>query len=164
MNLDEICALPVEQIAANPSHLYMWVPNALLPNGLKVMEAWGYRYISNIVWHKVRKDGGLDGRGVGFYFHNVTEILLFGVRGKNARTLAPGRGQVNPMATRKREHSRKPDEQYDIIGSCSRGPRIELFSRGKRLGWEAWGDQADESYKPDWDTYAYNRVMAVAAE
>ncbi len=122
MTLDEICALPVADIAADPSHLYLWVPNALLPDGLEVMEAWGFRYKSNIVWHKVRKDGGSDGRGVGFYFRNVTEILLFGVRGKNARTLAPGRSQVNLIATRKREHCRKPDEQYDDHRGVQLGP------------------------------------------
>ena len=98
------------------------MPNALLPEGLHVMAAWGFAYKSNIVWHKVRKDGGSDGRGVGFYFRNVTELILFGVRGRNARTLAPGRRQVNLIATRKREHSRKPDEQYAIIEACSPGP------------------------------------------
>ena len=80
----------------------------------------------------MRKDGGSDGRGVGFYFRNVTELILFGVRGKNARTLAPGRSQVNMIQTRKREHSRKPDEQYDLIESCSPGPFLELFGRGVR--------------------------------
>jgi N6-adenosine-specific RNA methylase IME4 len=164
MTIDEICALPVEEIAADPSHLYLWVPNALLPSGLQVMEAWGYRYISNIVWHKIRKDGGSDGRGVGFYFRNVTELLLFGVRGKNARTLDPGRSQVNMIQSRKREHSRKPDEQYDIIEKCSRGPFLEMFSRGKRRGWTAWGNQADHDYKPTWDTYGYNSSVDLAAE
>lgn len=163
MSLDDICALPVADIAADPAHLYLWVPNALLPDGLRVMDAWGFRYISNIVWHKVRKDGGSDGRGVGFYFRNVTELLLFGVRGKNARTLAPGRSQVNLMATRKREHSRKPDEQYDIIEACSWGPRLEMFSRGQRKGWTVWGDQADENYAPTWDTYSYNSAVQLAA-
>tara|TARA_B100000749_G_C18423121_1_gene464388 strand:- start:917 stop:1573 length:657 start_codon:yes stop_codon:yes gene_type:complete len=165
MRLDDICDLPVEAIADNPAHLYLWVPNALLPEGLKVMDAWGFRYVSNIIWEKVRKDGGPDGRGVGFYFRNVTEVLLFGVRGKNARTLAPGRRQVNIIRSQKREHSRKPDEQYKIIEECSWGPRIELFSRGKRKGWTVWGNQADESYKPDWKTYGYNSSSgAVAAE
>ena len=164
MTLDEICALPVRQIAADPSHLYLWVPNALLPEGLKVMEDWGYRYISNIIWHKVRKDGGSDGRGVGFYFRNVTEILLFGVRGKNARTLDPGRSQVNMIQSRKREHSRKPDEQYKIIENCSWGPRIELFSRGRREGWTVWGNQANDDYAPDWSTYGYNSSLEIAAE
>ena len=164
MELQEICDLPVKDIAAEPSHLYLWVPNALLPQGLEVMNAWGFRYISNIVWHKVRKDGGSDGRGVGFYFRNVTELLLFGVRGKSARTLDPGRSQVNMIQSRKREHSRKPDEQYKIIESCSRGPRLEMFSRGKRPGWTVWGNQADESYRPTWDTYSYNSALPIAAE
>ena len=90
---------------------------------------------------EVRKDGGSDGRGVGFYFRNVTETVLFGVRGKGARTLAPGRRQVNLIATRKREHSRKPDELYQLIEDCSRGPYLELFARSTRDGWASWGDE-----------------------
>lgn len=153
MKLPEIAALPVSKIVADTAHLYLWIPNALLPEGLEVMKAWGFNYKSNIIWHKVRKDGGPDGRGVGFYFRNTTEIVLFGVRGENARTLAPGRRQVNYIATRKREHSRKPDELFDIIESCSPGPRLELFARGPRKGWKVWGNQS-ESYYPTWDTYA----------
>jgi N6-adenosine-specific RNA methylase IME4 len=156
LTLDEISELPLEQICAPTAHLYLWVPNALLPEGLSVMRAWGFQYTSNVVWHKVRKDGGSDGRGVGFYFRNVTELILFGVRGKNARTLQAGRRQVNLLATRKREHSRKPDEQYPIIEACSPGPYLELFARGARKGWTAWGNQADDSYKPTWKTYAHN--------
>jgi N6-adenosine-specific RNA methylase IME4 len=125
MALEEILALPVERLAEPTAHLYLWCPNALLPDGLKVMKAWGFNYKSNIVWHKVRKDGGSDGRGVGFYFRNVTEVILFGVRGKNARTLPPGRRQVNLLASRKREHWRKPDEQYDVIEACSPGPFLD---------------------------------------
>ena len=156
MTLEEIMALPVAEIAADKAHLYLWCPNALLPDGLAVMKAWGFGYKSNIVWHKVRKDGGSDGRGVGFYFRNVTELLLFGVRGKNARTLAPGRRQVNLLATRKREHSRKPDEQYVIIEACSPGPYLELFARGTRAGWTTWGHQADDRYRPTWATYRHH--------
>ncbi|MGD0148061.1 MAG: MT-A70 family methyltransferase [Xanthobacteraceae bacterium] len=154
MTLQEIMDLPVNDIAKPTAHLYLWVPNALLPDGLAVMKAWGFTYKSNLVWHKVRKDGGSDGRGVGFYFRNVTEIILFGARGKNARTLAPGRRQVNLLATRKREHSRKPDEQYEIIESCSPGPYIELFARGSRHKWRSWGNQAQQNYVPTWKTYA----------
>lgn len=154
LTLDEIKALPVSRAAAEMCHLYLWVPNALLPEGLAVMEAWGFQYKSNLVWHKIRKDGGPDGRGVGFYFRNVTEIILFGVRGKNARTLQPGRSQVNFLATRKREHSRKPDEQYQIIEACSPGPFLELFARGERRRWSCWGNQADKMYYPSWETYA----------
>jgi len=154
MTLAEIMALPVAEAALDTSHLYLWVPNALLPEGLAVLKAWGFEYKSNLVWHKIRKDGGPDGRGVGFYFRNVTELILFGVRGKNARTLAPGRSQVNFMATRKREHSRKPDEQYPLIEACSPGPYFEMFARGERENWAVWGNQADENYFPTWDTYS----------
>jgi N6-adenosine-specific RNA methylase IME4 len=156
MTLDDIKALPVSKVAADTSHLYLWVPNALLPDGLAVMQAWGFQYKANVVWHKIRKDGGSDGRGVGFYFRNVTELILFGVRGKNARTLDPGRSQVNMIQTRKREHSRKPDEQYDLIESCSPGPFLELFGRGVRKDWTTWGNQADDSYEPTWTTYAHH--------
>lgn len=140
MKLDEIKKLPVKELAADPSHLYLWCPNALLPEGLAVMDAWGFEYKSNIVWHKARKDGGSDGRGVGFYFRNVTELVLFGIKGR-MRTLPPGRSQVNFISTRKREHSRKPDEIFDIIESCSSGPYLELFARFPRLGWSQWGNE-----------------------
>ncbi|TAM34925.1 MAG: DNA methyltransferase [Rhodanobacter sp.] len=147
MSLDDIMALDVESTLAPRAHLYLWIPNALLPDGLGVMKAWGFRYVSNIVWAKRRKDGGPDGRGVGFYFRNVTELLLFGVRG-SMRTLAPGRSQVNMIETRKREHSRKPDEQYELIEACSPGAYLELFARHAHPGWTAWGDEADDDTEP----------------
>jgi len=147
MDLSEICAMPVQAVAAKNSHLYLWVPNALLPDGLRVMQAWGFRYISNIVWAKRRKDGGPDGRGVGFYFRNVTELLLFGVRG-SLRTLAPARSQVNMIETRKREHSRKPDEQYALIEDCSPGPYLELFARHAQPKWAAWGAESAPTVEP----------------
>lgn len=143
MELDDIKALPVSAHAAKNAHLYLWVPNAMLPDGIAVMEAWGFRYISHIVWAKRRKDGGPDGRGVGFYFRNVTEILLFGVKG-SMRTLAPARSQVNMIESRKREHSRKPDEQYPLIEACSPGPWLEMFARHAQPGWVAWGDESGE--------------------
>jgi N6-adenosine-specific RNA methylase IME4 len=154
LSFKEIMDIPVAAVANNPAHIYLWVPNALLPQGLDVLKAWGFQYKSNIVWHKIRKDGGPDGRGVGFYFRNTTELLLFGIRG-SMRTLPPGRKQVNIMCTRKREHSRKPDEQYSIIESCSPGPFLEMFARGPRKNWTVWGNQAEE-YELDWSTYSYN--------
>ncbi|MGF1578294.1 MAG: MT-A70 family methyltransferase [Gemmataceae bacterium] len=153
LTFQEVRELPVQAIVDQPAHLYLWVPNALLAEGLQVMEAWGFTYKTNLIWYKIRKDGGPDRRGVGFYFRNVTEIILFGVRGKKARTLAPGRTQENIISTQKREHSRKPDELYEIIEACSSGPYIELFARGPREGWCVWGNQADE-YSPTWKTYA----------
>jgi len=163
MTVEEICALPVSSIARERAHLYLWVPNALMPDGLRVMEAWGFTYKTNLIWHKIRKDGGPDGRGVGFYFRNVTEMILFGVRGKNIRTLKAGRSQVNFLATRKQEHSRKPDEQYELIEACSKAPYLELFARGQRHGWKSWGNQASPLYFPTWDTYANNSSMGQSA-
>lgn len=152
MELEDIKRLPVAEVSAASAHLYLWVPNALLPEGLQVMESWGFRYVSNIIWAKRRKDGGPDGRGVGFYFRNVTEILLFGVRG-SMRTLQPARSQVNMIETRKREHSRKPDEQYPLIEACSPGPYLEMFARHPQPGWALWGDEADESVTPRGKTH-----------
>ena len=154
MTLQEIKELPVHIVADSPSHLYLWVPNALLQEGLEVMKAWGFEYKTNIIWHKIRKDGGPDGRGVGFYFRNTTEIILFGVRG-NMRTLDPGRRQVNIIKTQKQEHSRKPEELYSVIEQCSPGPYLELFARGGRDGWDVWGNQSD-NYEISWKTYKNN--------
>jgi N6-adenosine-specific RNA methylase IME4 len=152
----DIMELPVAQIAAPQSHLYLWVPNALIAEGLEVMRRWGFTYKSNIVWYKVRKDGGPDRRGVGFYFRNVTEIVLFGIRGKNNRTLAAGRRQPNVIVSRKREHSRKPDELYEIVESCSPGPYVELFARSERAGWLGWGNEVDSPQMPKHRGYAHN--------
>jgi N6-adenosine-specific RNA methylase IME4 len=166
MKLSSIMELPVSQISATQSHLYLWVPNALLKEGLEVMSAWGFTYKTNLVWYKIRKDGGPDGRGVGFYFRNVTELVLFGVKG-SYRTLKPGRTQVNLLSTRKREHSRKPDEIYDLVESCSAGPYLELFARFGRKGWHQWGNEDVEENsllgvaKRKGHTAGQNRVLEV---
>lgn len=162
LTLSDIKTLPVAEVAADKCHLYLWVPNALLPEGLEVMKAWGFEYKTNLVWEKVRKDGQPDGRGVGFYFRNVTELLLFGVKGDKNRTLDAGRSQVNLLRTMKREHSRKPDEFVSLIESCSPGPRLELFARGNRDGWDMWGNQATDAYEPDWNTYANHTIAPKA--
>ena len=160
MQLEEIKALPVSKVADEKCHLYLWVPNALLPEGLEVMQAWGFEYKTNIIWEKIRKDGMPDGRGVGFYFRNVTEILLFGIRGDKNRTLDPGRSQVNLIRSIKREHSRKPDEFVNLIERCSSAPFLEIFARGDRAGWDIWGDQAVDSYEPTWNTYSNHTIAA----
>jgi N6-adenosine-specific RNA methylase IME4 len=145
MDLEEIKALPIGEVARRKSHLYLWVPNALLSWGLEVMHSWGFTYKGNLVWYKIRKDGGPDGRGVGFYFRNVTELVLFGTRGQ-LRTQRAGRRQVNIIASRKREHSRKPDELYPIIERCSPAPRLELFARESRSGWSQWGNEVGKDF------------------
>ena len=158
MKLEDIKNIPVSEVSDTKSHLYLWVPNALLPEGLEVMKAWGFEYKTNLVWEKVRKDGMPDGRGVGFYFRNVTEMLLFGIKGDNNRTLQPGRSQVNLLRSMKREHSRKPDEFITLIESCSSGPYLELFARGNRDNWDMWGNQATDDYEPTWATYTNHTV------
>ena len=160
MKLEDIMKLPVGDVADEKSHLYLWVPNALLPEGLQVMEAWGFEYKTNLIWEKTRKDGEPDGRGVGFYFRNVTEILLFGIKGEKNRTLDPGRSQVNLIRAMKKEHSRKPEEFIDLIEKCSNAPYLEVFARGNRDSWDMWGNQATEDYEPVWNTYS-NHTMAV---
>ncbi|HLI54370.1 MAG TPA: MT-A70 family methyltransferase [Acidimicrobiales bacterium] len=143
LSTEQIASMPVASVMAESAHCYLWVPNALLPDGLEVLRGWGFDYKANLVWHKVRADGASDGRGVGFYFRNVTELVLFATRGR-LRTLPAGRRQVNYLATRKREHSRKPDELYDLVEACSPGPYLELFARHRRPGWRSWGDEAPQ--------------------
>jgi len=101
MSNEDIMSMPVKEVALDQSHLYLWVPNALVETGLEVMQAWGFEYKTLLIWYKIRKDGGPDRRGVGFYFRNVTEIILFGVRGK-LRTGKQGRrsqsGEYHPFS------------------------------------------------------------------
>lgn len=144
MSNENILSMPVNELALPQSHLYLWVPNALVNLGLEVMKSWGFEYKTMLIWYKIRKDGGPDRRGVGFYFRNVTEIILFGVKGR-LRTLQAGRTQENIILARKRGHSIKPDEQYSIIESCSPGPYLELFARRKQPGWITWGDEAPDN-------------------
>jgi N6-adenosine-specific RNA methylase IME4 len=164
LSVEELEGLPVGELGKPASHIYLWCPNALLAEGLRVLQAWGFTYKTNLVWYKVRKDGGPDGRGVGFYFRNVTELVLFGVKG-SLRTLSPGRRQTNIIVHRKREHSKKPPTLYQIVESCSPGPFVELFARERVPGWEQWGDQVDsyEDTRPrhrgyDWDWSDYRRL------
>jgi N6-adenosine-specific RNA methylase IME4 len=139
MATGDIADLPIGQLSLPQSHLYLWVPNALIQDGLDVMRRWGFAYKANLVWYKVRQDGGPDRRGMGFYFRNVTELVLFGIRG-HLRTGTPGRRQPNILRAQKRCHSRKPDELYAIIEACSPGPHLELFARFRRPGWAQWGN------------------------
>ena len=154
LSLPELKLLPIGELAAEKSHLYLWTPNALLPDAVELLKEWGFTYKTNIVWYKIRKDGGPDRRGVGFYYRNVTEMILFGVKGR-LRTLAPARSQENMIVQRKREHSKKPDEQYDLITRCSPGPYLEVFAREAVSGWDVWGDQVDtyEDQRPIYKAY-----------
>lgn len=139
MPLGEIRLLPINDLALPDAHLYLWTPNALMPDALGIMAAWGFAYKTNLVWRKTRKDGGLDGSGLGNYFRNATELILFGVKGRKPITL--GARHANAIEARRREHSRKPDECYEIIEKYSPSPYLELFARVPRLGWVQWGDE-----------------------
>lgn len=163
LSKEELAALPVAGLMAPAGHLYLWCPNALLPDGLSLLQAWGFSYKTNLVWYKVRKDGGPDGRGVGFYFRNVTELVLFGVRG-SLRTGPPGRRQTNIMVHRKREHSRKPPTLHEIIEACSPGPHLELFARERRPGWVQWGDEVDTYERTRKRHRGYDRALPAADE
>ncbi|MGH9877548.1 MAG: MT-A70 family methyltransferase [Nitrososphaerales archaeon] len=162
MTFEEIAALPISELVFAQSHLYLWCPNALLLEALTIMRDWGFTYKTNLVWYKMRQDGGPDGRGVGFYFRNVTELILFGVKGK-LRTLQPGRRKVNMIISRKQEHSRKPDEVYSIIEQCSPGPYLELFARNRRQGWTQWGDEIDNYEKNRRDYKGYTLRPGIVA-
>jgi N6-adenosine-specific RNA methylase IME4 len=142
MSFEEISNLPILHVAAGQSHLYLWVPNALLEEGMRLLKHWGFTYKTYLVWCKTRKDGLPNGGGVGFYFRNATEMVLFGIRGKQ-RTLKPGRRQMNILFSRKKKHSQKPEELYRLIEECSPGPYLELFARQKRPGWTQWGNEID---------------------
>lgn len=133
MPLEEIKSFPISNSAAKDAHLYLWVPNAFLNDGLEVMRAWGFEYVTNIIWIKHQV-------GLGNYWRNAHEIALFGVRGH----LPPLRNDIRTwfMADR-RQHSRKPDEFYSLVEQVSPGPRIDFFSREKRPGWDQWGDECD---------------------
>ena len=129
MKLEDICNLSVP--SADNAHLYLWCPNGMLESGLKVMSSWGFKYKTCITWVKNRSI-------FGYYFKGQTEQLLFGVKGK----LPPAdRKQTTLLQASIRNHSQKPDEIYDVIEKISPSPRLELFARAKRSGWDVWGNE-----------------------
>lgn len=142
MSVDDICALRVGELFAPDAHLYLWVTNNFLPAGLRVMAAWGFRYVTNLVWGKV-KDGRVQ-QGLGQYFRGSHELLLFGVRGSVPyRTLDDGKraqGSTLLLAPRSK-HSRKPEGFRQLIERVSPGPYLELFAREPASGWAVWGNE-----------------------
>lgn len=140
LSVEEVRAIPVGAAAEERSHLYLWAPNALIPEALTVMQAWGFTYKTVLTWVKMTA-GGIWGGGLGWYYRNATEALLFGVRG-GLRTLAPGRTRHNVIAApRTKRHSEKPDAAYRTIEACSPAPRLEVFARAVRAGWSQWGNE-----------------------
>jgi N6-adenosine-specific RNA methylase IME4 len=157
MSTRAIAELPVDEWAATNAHLYLWVTNNFLPDGLRVLEAWGFRYVTKIDWFKgdrfdddsdvsLMSDAALQ-MGIGQYFRGVTESCLFGVRGVLPyRTRTDGKraqGRTGFHAPR-REHSVKPDKMRAMVELVSHGPYLELFARRPADGWDVWGNQVVE--------------------
>ncbi len=141
MKTAEIARLPVDRIAMPDAHLWLWVTVNFLEDGLRVMSAWGFRYVSQRVWVKGRA-------GLGQYFRMQHEILLFGSRGQ-ARVPEPAGRRSSVIQAERTKHSAKPEAVYRDIAACSPGPRIELFSRKAQPGWTVLGNQAKGQAAPD---------------
>lgn len=142
MPLEEIKALPVGQRASKNAHLYLWIPCSMLPDGLAVMAAWGFKYKTTITWEKTQKNGVVSGAGFGHYFRNSAEFLLFGVKGK-LNTVRPSGGICNVVRALTAGHSRKPAAFRNLIETASPGPYLELFARQAAPGWVVFGNQAN---------------------
>lgn len=138
MSIKDILALPVKNIADDNAHIYIWVTNNYMQEGLDVMKAWGFNYKTTITWAK-------DRFGLGQYFRGQTEHCLFGVRGVLPyKTIDKKRQQGTTLITAPRgEHSVKPEEMRQMIERVSYGPFIELFARRRVPGWDAWGNECD---------------------
>lgn len=133
MATDDICNMPVKDKATKAAVLFLWSTNPLLPDALRVMKAWGFEYKTNFCWVKDKATG------IGFYCRGKHELLLIGTRGSfMPKEIAKPESVV--MAKR-RKHSQKPDEFYDLIESMYDGPFLELFARQNRKGWKAWGNE-----------------------
>jgi N6-adenosine-specific RNA methylase IME4 len=135
MKLKDICALRVEQLAADDAHLWLWITNSNFFEAIRVMEAWGFSYRSCLTSIKPRF-------GLGAYLRNQTEHLLLGVRG---RAPIQFRSQGSWFYAPVQEHSHKPEEQYAIVERCSPGPYLELFARRTRPGWDVWGNEVSSN-------------------
>ena len=137
MATKDIIALPVGELAEDNCHLYLWVTNNFLQDGLDVMKAWGFRYVTTITWYK---DGNA---GLGQYFRGKTEHCLFGIKGKPPYKIVNEKRQqgLTGFIAKRGEHSVKPQQMREMIERVSYEPRIELFARERFEGWDAWGNE-----------------------
>lgn len=134
MSIDELCKLPVRDLADEDCHIYLWITNRSLPKGFRLLDAWGFRYITALTWVKPHF-------GMGNYFRGQSEHILFGVKGSQPLK----RKDVGTIFSAPRGpngHSSKPVEFYELVESCSPGPHLEMFSRCEREGWKTWGENA----------------------
>ena len=115
------------------AHLYLWTTNNQLPDALKVMEALGFKYITNVCWTK-------NQMGLGQYFRGKHELCLFGTRGRGVAVRTDSRKIPSTVEANKSIHSKKPDEFYKMVEQRSKGPYLDMFARNTRPGWSVWGD------------------------
>ena len=140
MKTKDIVALKdeVAEYSAENCHLYLWITNNHLQDGLDVMHAWGFRYVTMVTWMK-------DRQGLGQYYRGLTEHCLFGVRGmlpykideESGKRMQGLTGFIAPRG----KHSKKPEEMRDMIERVSYGPRLEMFAREYTEGWDVIGDE-----------------------
>ena len=140
MSFEDICGLPVGSITTSNAHLYLWVTNPFMNEGLQLVEKWGFKYKTIITWVKTYGDGITPIMGMGYYFRSCTEHIIFAVKGKmrtrnkNTKNIFM---DINPKL-----HSQKPQSTRDMIVRCSGDlPRIELFARQRVPGWDCWGNE-----------------------
>lgn len=144
MTVPEIASMPIWEIAEDDCHLWLWVPNCMLPQGLAVMKAWGFDYKNNVAWEK------LGPPGLGQYIRTTHELCLFGTKGRipYARSPIGKRQQIkSSFSAKKTRHSAKPPQMRQMIEVVSPGPRVELFARERAEGWDAWGNQVPHSFE-----------------
>ncbi len=136
MSVEEICNMRkfIDEISDKDSVLFLWAIVPLLPEGLEVLNAWGYKYKTSLFWRKIKS------LGMGFWFRGIVEVLLMGVKGK-VKAFRIQKGNV--IQSKVRKHSRKPDEFYELIEMSGLEPKIELFARNRRNGWSAFGDEVE---------------------
>ena len=145
MRLAAIEALPVEAMAARDSHLWLWTTNAFMEEAHRVARGWGFRPISILTWRKVNGDGTVSKGGMGYYLRSATEHVIFAVRG----SLPPcERNAITVFDAPRLPHSTKPDEFYRIVERLSPAPRVDVFARRTRLGWDAIGDELGKPFIP----------------
>ena len=134
MSVRELCALPIPDLAEKDSVLFLWATVPLIQEALEVMSAWGFKYKTMLFWRKIMS------WGMGFWYRGQVEILLLGIKGKVKAFRVQ---RANFIQAKVREHSRKPDEFYELIEMAGLRPRIELFARSRRKGWDCWGNEVE---------------------
>lgn len=146
MSNEELLALPVRDVAAKDAHLFMWVTNPGMFGGRfskvtpsDICEAWGFRYVTLLTWVKTTRENVPTVGGMGWYFRGCTEHILYAVRGKAA--IPTARREPNLIQAQRGRHSQKPEAFMQMVERVTDGPRLELFARERRAGWDAWGNE-----------------------